>query len=78
MQETFGDKATNRRGKCLKMGKKLKKLGQIFSGVTHMSKNNIGHVFSFKNVFIWVLSRPCFQGKLAKSALKQTHKGKCF
>ena len=35
--------------------KKMKKWGQNFFGVSHMSKNNIGHVFSFKNFFFCVL-----------------------
>ena len=60
------------------MGQKFEKIRPNFSGVLHMSKNNIGHVFSFKNVFIWVLSRPCFQGKLATISFKANTQRKKF
>ena len=43
-----------------------------------MSKNNIGYVFSYKIVFIWVLSRPCFQGKLATISYKTSTQKKKF
>ena len=43
-----------------------------------MSKNNIGHVFSFKIVFIWVLSRPCFEGKLGTINYKTITQKKKF
>ena len=43
-----------------------------------MSKNNFGHVFPFKNVFIWVLSRPCVQGKLATISSKTNTQKKRF
>ena len=43
-----------------------------------MSKNNIGYVFSYKIVFMWVLSRPCFQGKLATISYKTSTQKKKF
>ena len=44
--------------------------GQIFFRVAQISKNTIGHVFSFKIVFMWVLSRHCLLGKLATISYK--------
>ena len=37
----------------------------MFWGSHKCKKNNVGHVFSFKIVFMWVLSRHCLLGKLA-------------
>ena len=41
-----------------------------FFRVAQISKNNIGYVFSFKIVFMWVLSRHCLLGKLATISYK--------
>ena len=59
---------------CLKMGQKYKKMRPNFCGLSHVLNNNIGHVFSLKIVFIWVLSRPCFPGgKISHNQLINKH-----